>query len=215
MILAGLLAYVPQARALDTTQSTEAVMLDERALQEQGLEIATFAAGCFWCVESEFQALEGVKEVVSGYTGGTLENPTYQQVTGKQTGHYEAVRVAYDPEIISYGKLLEAFWLIHDPTQENGQGVDIGPQYRSAIFFHNPEQRATAEEAKAEADASGTFKRPIATEILPAETFYTAEDYHQDYYAKQGIDYESVFDLGGESTTMKKRKRWLGSMFGN
>lgn len=183
-------------------------MLNDTALDAQGLEVATFAAGCFWCVESEFQAIAGVKAVISGYTGGTVENPTYAQVTGKQTGHFEAVRVVYDPAVVPYTRLLEAFFLIHDPTQADGQGVDIGPQYRSAIFYRNPAQQQAAEAAKASADASGRFTKPIATAILPAGTFYTAEDYHQDYYEKNGVKYISVFDLGGESTTMKKRKRW-------
>lgn len=182
-------------------------MLDDNALKAQGLEVATFAAGCFWCVESEFQAIDGVREVVSGYTGGEVENPSYEQVSGHNTGHFEAVRVVYDPKTLSYEKLLEAFWLIHDPTQANGQGVDIGPQYRSAIFYHNEAQKAAAEAAKQQ--AAGQFPKPIATQILPASPFYSAEDYHQDYYAKKGIEYKSVFELGGESTTMKKRRGWL------
>ncbi len=181
-------------------------MLDEAALKAQKLEVATFAAGCFWCVESEFQALDGVKEVVSGYTGGTVENPSYEQVSAKKTGHLEAVRIVYDPKVIAYDKLLEAFWLIHDPTQANGQGVDIGPQYTSAIFYHDGAQKRAADAAKSR--AASQFTKPIATVILPAATFYSAEDYHQDYYAKKGIEYKSVFELGGESTTMKKRKSW-------
>ncbi len=190
-------------------------MLNEDTLNAQGLALATFAAGCFWCVESEFQAIDGVKEVVSGYTGGTMKNPSYQQVSAHNTGHFEAVRVVYDPKTISYEKLLEAFFLIHDPTQTNGQGVDIGPQYRSAIFFENEEQKKAAEKAKAAANTSGKFKKPLATLILPAGTFYTAEDYHQNYYEKKGVEYKSVFELGGESTTMKKRKGWQNGMFGN
>lgn len=195
--------------------TTEAVMLNDQALKTGGLEQATFAAGCFWCVESEFQAIKGVKEVISGYTGGTIENPSYEQVSGHDTGHYEAVSVIYDPNILSYEKLLEAFWLIHDPTQPDGQGVDIGPQYRSVIFYHNEAQKAAAGASKAAADASGKFKRPIATQILPAGTFYQAESYHQDYYAKHGVEYKSVFEQGGESTTMKKRRGWFGGIFGN
>lgn len=201
-----LLACAAQAWAFDKTKPTEVVMMNDEALKAQGLEVATFAAGCFWCVESEFQAIDGVKEVVSGYTGGTVDNPSYEQVSGHHTGHYEAVRIAYDPRVLSYEKLLEAFWLIHDPTQSNGQGVDIGPQYRSAIFYRNDAQKEAAEAAKKK--AAGQFSKPIATAILPAGTFYKAEDYHQDYYAKHGVEYKSVFELGGESTTMKKRKGW-------
>ena len=208
LLLAVLLAYAPQARAFDKAKPTETVMMNDEALKAQGLDVATFAAGCFWCVESEFQAIDGVKEVVSGYTGGAVENPSYEQVSGHHTGHYEAVRIAYDPKVLSYEKLLDAFWLIHDPTQSNGQGVDIGPQYRSVIFYRNDAQKAAAEKSKAAADASGKFSKPIATQILPAGAFYKAEDYHQDYYAKHGVAYKSVFDLGGESTTMKKRKGW-------
>ena len=211
--LVALIGCIPQALAFDKTQPTEAVMMNNDALKAQGLDVATFAAGCFWCVESEFQAIDGVKEVVSGYTGGSVDNPSYEQVSGHDTGHYEAVRVAYDPKIISYEKLLEAFWLIHDPTQSNGQGVDIGPQYRSVIFYHNDTQKAAAETSKSAADASGKFIKPIATQILPAGTFYKAEDYHQDYYAKHGVEYKSVFELGGQSTTMKKRKSWFGGAF--
>ncbi len=173
-----------------------------------GLEVATFAAGCFWCVESEFEAIEGVEDVVSGYTGGETEYPTYEQVSAKQTDHVEAIRLAYDPDKISYEKLLEAFWLVHDPTQEDGQGVDIGPQYLSRVFYHNEAQQKAAEASKAAMDASGRFNKPIATKILPADDFYVAESYHQDYYTKKGIEYRSVFDLGGESETMRKYKNW-------
>lgn len=207
LLLALLLACAPQATAFDKTKPTETVMMNDDALKAQGLEVATFAAGCFWCVESEFQAIDGVKEVISGYTGGAVKNPSYEQVSGHGTGHYEAVRVAYDPKVVPYEKLLEAFWLIHDPTQKDGQGVDIGPQYRSAIFYQNDAQKAAAEAAKNK--AAGQFSKPIATAILSARTFYKAEDYHQDYYAKHGVEYKSVFELGGESTTMKKRKGWL------
>ncbi len=178
--------------------------------EESNTDYAIFGAGCFWCVESEFQAIDGVQDVVSGYAGGEEENPTYEQVSRKKTGHFEVVRVSYDPTKVSYERLVEAFWLIHDPTQSDGQGVDIGPQYRSVILPLNEEQDRIARASKTRADASGTFSKPIATIIQPAGTFYEAEAYHQDYYEKKGIVYDSVFDLGGESTTMKKRKRWLG-----
>lgn len=208
IFLIGILCFSLPSQGFDAQQHTGAVMMDEATLKAQKLEVATFAAGCFWCVESEFQAIAGVKEVVSGYTGGTVENPSYEQVSTKKTGHFEAVRVVYDPSALSYEKLLEAFWLIHDPTQADGQGVDIGPQYTSAIFYHDAEQKSAAHAAKTRATAQ--FSKPIATVILPASTFYSAEGCHQDYYAKKGIEYKSVFELGGESTTMRKRKGWFG-----
>lgn len=171
-------------------------------------EQATFAAGCFWCVESEFEAIKGVVDVVSGYTGGHVKDPSYQQVSGHDTGHAEAVRILYDPAVISYQKLLEAFWNIHDPTQVGGQGVDQGPQYRSVIFYHTDTQKELAEAARKTVTASAKFKKSITTAIEPASEFYPAEDYHQDYNTKRGVTYKSVFEQGGESTTMKKRRFW-------
>jgi peptide-methionine (S)-S-oxide reductase len=181
----------------------------------KSIDYAVFGAGCFWCVESEFQAIKGVIDVVSGYAGGHTKNPTYEDVSYKDTGHIEVVRVSFDPKQVDYNTLIEAFWHIHDPTQVGGQGVDMGSQYISAILPLNNEQMQIAEAAKVAADASGAFKKPIATIIKPAGTFYEAEAYHQNYYAKKGIVYKSVFDLGGESTTMKKRKQWLKQIFGN
>ncbi len=215
MTLLNKIPFLALFASLFLTQPTHATDAMTDSPTPQITEHAIFGAGCFWCVESEFQALDGVLSVVSGYAGGETKNPTYQQVSGKKTGHIEVVRVTYDPTKISYAKLLDAFWLIHDPTQVGGQGVDIGPQYISAILPINDEQHALATEAKAKVDASGDFKKPIATVIKPAGIFYEAEGYHQDYYEKKGIIYESVFDLGGESTTMKKRKSWFGGMFGN
>ncbi len=189
-------------RAMDKEKATTALT----ETPPEPYQEATFAAGCFWCVESEFQAIEGVKEVISGYTGGHVENPSYQQVTGKKTGHAEAVRVVYDPNMVGYERLLEAFWLIHDPTQADGQGVDLGPQYRSAIFYHSEAQKEAAEASKMTAQTK--FKDSIVTEITPASSFYVAEGYHQNYYENKGIVYQSVFDLEGKSTTMRKRKWW-------
>ena len=145
---------------------------------------ATFAAGCFWGPEKKFRAMNGVSEAFVGYTGGTVDNPTYEQVCGKQTGHLEAVEVQYDPNVVTYGQLLDAFWTMHNPTQSNGQGPDIGPQYMSAIFFHNEEQRQEAEASKAALQAK--LPQPIATLILQAPTFWMAEDYHQNYLNKRG-----------------------------
>ena len=151
------------------------------------LETALFGAGCFWGVESAFRQIPGVVDVRSGYTGGTLENPSYEDVCTDRTGHAEVVQVKYDPSKVTYEQLLSAFWKMHDPTQLNRQGPDHGTQYRSAIFYTTPEQHAIAQRSKAALEASGTFRRPIVTEITPASKFYDAEDYHQRYYEKRGI----------------------------
>jgi peptide-methionine (S)-S-oxide reductase len=150
-------------------------------------ETATFGAGCFWGVEVAFRNIPGVVDAAVGYLGGTLENPTYEDVCRKDTGHAEVVQIQFDPQKVSFEKLVEAFWGLHDPTTLNRQGPDWGKQYRSAIFFHSPEQKHIAEESKAKMDASGKFKRPIVTEITPASTFYRAEDYHQRYLEKRGL----------------------------
>ena len=151
------------------------------------IETATFAAGCFWGVEETFRELEGVLDTAVGYEGGNKENPTYQEVCTDGTGHAEAVEVKFDPKRISYEKLLKIFWENHDPTQLNRQGPDIGTQYRSAIFYHSPAQAAAAEKSKDALEKSGTFRRPIVTQIVPAQTFWRAEDYHQQYLAKRGM----------------------------
>jgi len=148
---------------------------------------ATFAAGCFWGVEATFRQLPGVLSTRVGYTGGNTVNPTYKDVCSDATGHAEAVEVEYDPSKISYDKLLEVFWENHDPTQVNRQGPDWGTQYRSAIFFHSPEQEEAAKKSKAQLEKSGRFHKPIATQIVPAVTFYEAEDYHQQYLEKRGL----------------------------
>jgi peptide-methionine (S)-S-oxide reductase len=145
-------------------------------------ETATLGAGCFWCVEAVFMSLKGVDKVVSGYAGGVLPYPTYQQVCTGTTGHAEAVQISFDPEVISFSEILDIFWLIHDPTTPNRQGYDTGTQYRSVIFCHNEEQKAVAENSKRETDLSGLWPNPIVTEIVPYTNFYKAEDYHQNYY---------------------------------
>jgi peptide-methionine (S)-S-oxide reductase len=147
---------------------------------------ATFGAGCFWGVEAAFRQIEGVTKTEAGYEGGTRENPTYHDVCWRRTGHAEVVEVTYDPEHVSYEQLLDAFWAKHNPTQRNRQGWDFGDQYRSVIFFHDEEQRAAAERSKAELDASGRYRKAVVTEIEPAQTFYPAEDYHQQYLEKRG-----------------------------
>lgn len=148
---------------------------------------ATFAAGCFWGPEQLFRQVEGVTDTRVGYIGGTTENPTYEQVCSGGTGHAEAVEIEYDPEKVSYEQLLKLFWDNHDPTTPNRQGPDVGSQYRSAIFYHDEQQREAAEASKRELGGAGRFSRPIVTEIGPAPTFYPAEEYHQQYLAKRGI----------------------------
>jgi peptide-methionine (S)-S-oxide reductase len=145
---------------------------------------ATFGAGCFWGVEAAFRQIEGVTKTEAGYEGGTLENPSYEDVCSHTTGHAEVVEVTYDPERVSYDELLEVFWAKHDPTQLNRQGWDVGDQYRSVVFFHDEEQRETALRSKAQEQAR--HRKPIVTQIEPAQTFYAAEDYHQRYLEKQG-----------------------------
>ncbi len=149
-------------------------------------ETATFAAGCFWGVEELFRHLKGVKNTVVGYTGGHTKNPTYKDVCSDKTGHAEAVQVAYDPEEISYEELLKIFWEGHDPTTPNRQGPDVGSQYRSVIFYSTPNQKMAAERSKKELEKSDKYKSAIVTEIIPAPTFYPAEEYHQQYFEKTG-----------------------------
>jgi peptide-methionine (S)-S-oxide reductase len=155
----------------------------------EGFAVATFAGGCFWCVEEAFDEVKGVRSTVSGYTGGDVPDPDYEQVTAGGTGHAEAVRVVYDPAIVGYRALLDRFWHNIDPTVEDRQFCDIGSQYRSAIFYHTPEQRRLAEETAAAIEDSGVLPGPIKTGIVPAETFYRAEEYHQDYHRKNPIRY--------------------------
>jgi len=147
-------------------------------------EIATLAGGCFWCLEAVFDELRGVREVVSGYAGGTVPDPSYEQVCAGTTGHAEVVQITFDPSVISFGELLEVFFTIHDPTTLNRQGPDVGTQYRSAIFYHSPEQKATAEQVVVELDASGTWSAPIVTKVAPFTAFYPAEEYHQEYFRR-------------------------------
>jgi len=158
--------------------------------KNKNLETATFAGGCFWCTESDFEKVDGVVEVISGYIGGNKDNPTYQQVSAGDTGHAEAVQVIYDPATVTYRQLLDIFWKHVDPTDPGGQFVDRGSQYRTAIFYHNDEQKRLAEQSKAELDSSGRFDKSVVTEIVAFSKFYGAEDYHQDYYKKNPIRYK-------------------------
>jgi peptide-methionine (S)-S-oxide reductase len=164
------------------------VILWAELFQEKEMtEIATFGAGCFWGIEAAFQHVPGVIETAVGYSGGETLNPTYKDVCTDRTGHAEVVQVTFDPSKVGYEQLLDVFWKVHDPTQVNRQGPDFGTQYRTAIFFHSSEQEAIAKKSREALEASGKLKRPIATEITPAGTFYLAEDYHQKYLQKRGV----------------------------
>ena len=158
--------------------------------ESKNVKTATFAGGCFWCVESDFEKVNGVVEAISGYTGGQKSNPTYQEVSAGVTGHAEAVQVTYDPAKITYKELLDVFWRHVDPTDDGGQFVDRGSQYRTAIFYHDEEQKRIAEESRAQLEKSGRFSGPVVTEIVPLTEFYPAEDYHQDYYTKNPLRYK-------------------------
>ncbi len=170
----------------------------------QKTEKATLAGGCFWCMETPFEKMDGVSEVISGYTGGHKENPTYEEVSAGRTGHLEAVQITYDPGKITYEKLLDIFWRQIDPTDAGGQFVDRGAQYRSAIFYHSPEQKELALKSRDALQRSGKFRKPIATEILPAAMFYPAEEYHQDYYKKNPVRYKFYRFNSGRDQFLKK-----------
>ncbi|MES2730328.1 MAG: peptide-methionine (S)-S-oxide reductase MsrA [Bacteroidota bacterium] len=159
-----------------------------KTLQNANMETATFGNGCFWCTEAIFQDLNGVDTVVSGYTGGHVDNPTYKQVCTGNTGHAEVLQITYDPKKISFEQLLEIFWKTHDPTTLNRQGNDVGTQYRSTIFYHNDQQKALAEKYKKELDVSGAWDKPIVTTLEPMTKFYPAEDYHQNYFKLHGSE---------------------------
>ena len=163
---------------------------ESMAASGQGLEKATFAGGCFWCMEPPFDKLEGVKSVVSGYTGGYKKNPTYEEVSSGSTGHAESVEITYDPAGISYHKLLDVFWHNIDPTAKDRQFCDVGSQYRTAIYYHNAEQKRLAEASKKAFEESKRFRGPIYTEVTAATTFYPAEEYHQRYYLKNPVRYK-------------------------
>ncbi|TLS35374.1 peptide-methionine (S)-S-oxide reductase MsrA [Pseudalkalibacillus caeni] len=167
-------------------------------------EIATFAGGCFWCMVQPFDEQPGIEKVMSGYTGGQKENPTYEDVISKTSGHYEAVQITYDPDVFPYEKLLGLFWQQIDPTDPGGQFYDRGKSYQTAIFYHNEEQKKEAEESKKELEQSGKFSKPIVTEILPASPFYEAEEYHQDYYKKNPMHYKRYKQGSGREDFIKR-----------
>jgi peptide-methionine (S)-S-oxide reductase len=171
---------------------------------EKKEEVATFGAGCFWCTEAQFQQLQGVTRVESGYSGGSIDNPTYKQVCTGTTGHAEVTNVYYDPTKVSFDELLAAFWVTHDPTQLNRQGNDVGTQYRSVIFYHNEEQKKKAEEYKRRLNEEKAYSAPVVTEISPFTKFYKAEDYHQNYYNENGSQPYCVFVVKPKLDKFKK-----------
>ncbi|MFH1404159.1 MAG: peptide-methionine (S)-S-oxide reductase MsrA [Candidatus Altiarchaeota archaeon] len=175
-----------------------------RLEENPGLEVATFAGGCFWCMEAGFEPLEGVVEAVSGYTGGRDDDPTYDEVSTGSTGHLEAVQVYYDPEKISYRELVEEYWKNIDPTDAGGQFADRGSQYETAIFYHNEEQKRIADESKKMLQESGKYDSPIATKVIKFERFYTAEEYHQDYYKKNNVHYSAYKKGSGREGYIKR-----------
>lgn len=178
--------------------------LDESNVDTANTQVATFGTGCFWCTEAVMESLEGVKKVVSGYSGGHDPNPNYKAVCTGSTGHAECVEVTYDPKVISYADLLEAFFRSHDPTSLNRQGNDVGTQYRSVIFYHTDEQKQLAETAKAELDKSGAYSNPIVTEITKFQKFYPAEDYHQNYFANNPDQGYCAFVIAPKLDKFKK-----------
>ena len=170
-----------------------------------GLEVATLAGGCFWCLEAVFDQVKGVASVESGYIGGMTEHPSYEAVCGGRTGHAEAVRITFDPSIVSYRELLEVFFVIHDPTTLNRQGNDIGTQYRSAIFYHTPEQQQIAEAVKSSVTADKLYPNPIVTEVVPASTWYEAERYHQEYFVRNPLQGYCQFVVGPKVAKFRKQ----------
>jgi len=184
------------------------IAMNTGAQAENKLEKAVFAGGCFWCMEHPYEKLDGVKEVISGYTGGQKENPTYKEVSAGTTGHAEAVEITYDPSKVSYEELLEVFWRQIDPTDAGGQFADRGSQYRTGIFYFTEGQKALAEKSREELAKSGRFSKPLVTEILPAGKFYRAEDYHQDYYRKNPVRYK-IYRYGSG------RDKFLNKMWGS
>ena len=172
--------------------------------QDKGLETATFAGGCFWCVESDFDKVPGVVSTTSGYTGGHMANPTYHEVSAGGTGHAESVEIKFDPKVVSYRRLLEVYWHSIDPTVKDRQFCDVGSQYRTAIFYLNDEQKRLAEESKAQIERSKPFKAPIVTEIVKAGKFWPAEEHHQNYYKKEPLSYHFYREGCGRDARLKK-----------
>ncbi|MCS6928350.1 MAG: peptide-methionine (S)-S-oxide reductase MsrA [Saprospiraceae bacterium] len=182
-------------------------LIPQRSVEQKpdSIEVATLGGGCFWCLEAVYQEMKGVLKVESGYAGGHIPNPTYRQVCTGTTGHAEVVQITYDPSVVSYAELLEVFFTIHDPTTLNRQGNDVGPQYRSIILYHNPEQKRIAQEAKKA--AAKLWPKPIVTEIVPLERFYKAEDYHQNYYRNNPAQPYCIYVVGPKVEKFRQKFR--------
>jgi len=179
-------------------------------MTETAREIATLAGGCFWCLEAVFDDLRGVASVESGYMGGRTANPTYEEVCSGETGHAEVVRLGFDPKVVSFAEILEVFFVIHDPTTLNRQGNDVGTQYRSAIFYHSPEQKSVAEQVIANLNSARIYDDPIVTEVVPASQFYLAEDYHQEYFTRNPAQPYCAYVV--RPKVAKFRKHFLGKL---
>jgi peptide-methionine (S)-S-oxide reductase len=182
LLICGLLLSIPPGVFCGTPLLSQGS--NKKADENAAFKLATFGSGCFWCTQAVFQRLNGVEKVVAGYSGGQVDHPTYEQVCTGATGHAESIQITYDPAKISYDQLLEVFWKMHDPTTRNRQGNDVGPQYRSVIFYHDAEQKKLAESYRSKLDAEHIWNRPIVTEIVPFTKFWPAEAYHQNYYEK-------------------------------
>jgi peptide methionine sulfoxide reductase msrA/msrB len=204
MIIAAVIAALGVAGISQSPKGAQAGNKESAPMEEKDLRVATFAGGCFWCTEADFEKLPGVSTVISGYTGGQKENPTYAEVSTGGTGHVEAIQVYFAPKQVTYEDLLDWFWKHIDPTDGGGQFVDRGSQYRSVIFYHDEEQRRLAEESKKDLEKSGKFKKPIATEIVMFNRFYPAEEYHQDYYRKNPIRYAYYRSGSGRDQFLEK-----------
>ncbi len=202
-IVAFLLAAFPVA-GCGKTQVEKKKTGETMTFDSTKYSVATFGAGCFWCVEAVFERLKGVEKVISGYTGGSVPNPTYKQVCEGNTGHAEVCRIYYDPEVVTFEELLEVFWQTHDPTTLNRQGNDVGTQYRSAVFYHDDKQKELAEFYKKKLDESAVFNSPVVTEIVPATQFYVAEDYHQNYFDENGTQPYCAFVIKPKVEKFKK-----------
>ncbi|KKU18483.1 MAG: Methionine-R-sulfoxide reductase [Candidatus Pacebacteria bacterium GW2011_GWB1_47_8] len=177
--------------------------------KREDLAVATFAGGCFWCIEAPLEALDGVEAVVAGYAGGDELNPTYEQVSSGETDHREAVQVFYDPSQINYSTLLDTYWLQVDPTDKGGQFADRGGHYTTAIYYHSPEQKKAAEKSKKTLDESGRYTEPVVTEVLPFKNFYLAEEYHQDYYRKNVLHYENYKRGSGRAKHIAENEKFF------
>lgn len=198
LILATTIFFVACNQSDAVIQKPSQNVLDV-AINTDNLQLATFAGGCFWCMEKPFESLSGTVNVTSGFSGGEVKNPAYTDVTAGQTGHKESVQLAYDPAIVTYEELLNIFWRQINPTDEGGQFADRGMHYTTAIFYHTPKQKVAAERSKAALNASGKFTTPIVTSILPYSAFYKAEDYHQDYYKKNEFRYSLYYKGSGRA----------------